>query len=77
MQQFGKCLRIAMYGVTTDICVAWAANSLLDRGHYVELITDAIAALDEHKAAAFLTAFVDRGGKLVRTEEMLRETKAA
>lgn len=37
MRQFGSGLRILMYGVTTDICVACAANALLDRGHYVEL----------------------------------------
>jgi nicotinamidase/pyrazinamidase len=77
VQQFGGGLRIVMYGVTTDICVACAAHSLLDRGHHVELVIDAIVALDEQKAAAFLEAFVGRRGKLVKTGDILTETRAA
>jgi len=51
-------MRVLMYGVTTDICVHCAANALLDRGHHVELVGDAIAALDEKKAAAFVQSFI-------------------
>jgi nicotinamidase/pyrazinamidase len=70
-------LRIVMYGVTTDICVARAAYSLLERCHKVELVTDAIAALDQQEAAAFLEDFVARGGKLVKMEEIVSKTRAA
>jgi nicotinamidase/pyrazinamidase len=77
MWQFGSGLRILMYGVTTDICVACAANALLDRGHYVELVSDAIAPLDEKKAAVVLESFMRRGGKLVKTRDVLREARAA
>lgn len=66
-----------MYGVTTDICVAYAANALLERGHRVELVSDAIAALDEEKAAMFLDSFRRRGGLLARTRDVLRETRVA
>jgi len=77
MRQFGSGLRILMYGVTTDICVACAANALLDRGHYVELVSDAIAALDEKKAAVVLESFMRRGGKLAKTRDVLRDARAA
>jgi nicotinamidase-related amidase len=66
-----------MYGVTTDICVACAADALLDRGRHVQLVSNAVAALDEKKAASFLDSFRKRGGMLVRTRNVLRETSAA
>lgn len=77
VHQFGSRLLILMYGVTTDICVAYAANALLERGHRVELVSDAIAALDEEKAAMFLDSFRRRGGLLMRTRDVLRETRVA
>ena len=77
LRQFGNGLSIVMYGVTTDICVAYAANALLDRGHRVELVSNAIAALDEEKVALFLESFLKRGGILVKTRDVLREPRAA
>ena len=77
VQQFGNGLRIVMYGLVTEICVACAANSLLERGHHEELISDAIAALDQRKAAAFLQAFMSRGGRLVQARDILNQTTAA
>lgn len=76
-RQFGSRLLILLYGITTDICVAHAANALLERGHRVELVVDAVAALDERKSALFLKSFCDQGGILVNTREVLRETRAA
>ena len=77
VRQFGNGLRIVMYGLVTEICVACAAHALLDRGHHVELIRDTIAALDEQKAVAFLKAFVDREGKLVEASDILKQPTAA
>ena len=54
--------------------MASAAHALLERGHQVELVRDAIAALDEQKAARFLDEFVGRGGRLVETNDILKET---
>jgi hypothetical protein len=45
--------------------VASAAHRLLERGHHVELVRDAIAAFDGQKAARFLETFAGSGGKLV------------
>jgi nicotinamidase/pyrazinamidase len=75
LRKLGEGLHVVMYGVATDICVASAAQALLDRGYHVELVQDAIAALDGQKAARFLDTFSKRGGKLVETDDLLRETK--
>jgi len=55
----------------------WPAlpRPLLDRGYPVEFVHDAIAALDEQKAARFLDVFSKRAGRLVETDDLLRETK--
>jgi nicotinamidase/pyrazinamidase len=76
LDQLGAGLRVVMYGVVTEICVASAANGLLTRGHHVELVRDAVAALDEQKAAGFLERFEKAGGRLVKTDAILRETPA-
>jgi nicotinamidase/pyrazinamidase len=68
---------ILLYGVTTDICVAHAANALIERGHRVALVADAVAALDTRKAEVFLESFQERGGTLVRAHEVLWEARAA
>ena len=77
VQQFGRGLRIVLYGVVTEICVACAVRGLRDRGYQVELVSDAVTALDERKAAAFVEDFLARGGKLVHAAEVVKETSAA
>ncbi|HXW92032.1 MAG TPA: isochorismatase family cysteine hydrolase [Terriglobales bacterium] len=76
LEQLGAGLRVVMYGVVTEICVASAANALLTRGHHVELVRDAVAALDEQKAARVLERFEEAGGRLVKTDDILKETPA-
>ena len=77
LRELGAGLRIVLYGVATDICVACAANSLLDRGHHVELVKEATAALDMPKAEAVLKNFADRGGKLVSINDVVTPVRAA
>ena len=43
--------RYVVYGVVTEICVRFAAFGLLKTGKPVEIVTDAVKALDEQKAA--------------------------
>ncbi len=76
LEQLGAGLRVVIYGVVTEICVASAANGLLTRGHHVELVRDAVAALDEQKAVKFLERFEEAGGRLVKTDDVLKETPA-
>lgn len=70
LQQLGSNLNIALYGVVTEICVAATANRLLQLGHRVLLITDAIYALDAAKAANFIQDFQSRGGAFLTTDQL-------
>ncbi|HET7100987.1 MAG TPA: isochorismatase family cysteine hydrolase, partial [Terriglobia bacterium] len=41
--------RFAVFGVATDYCVRWTTLSLLKKGLSVQLVTDAIKAIDEQE----------------------------
>lgn len=77
LQTLGDRLRVVLYGVATDICVACAANALLDRGHRVDLVKEATAALETPKAEEVLKNFADRGGKLVSINDVVTPVRAA
>lgn len=69
--QFGRPLEVVMYGVTTDICVASAARSLMRMGNRVSLVRDAVAEIDARRAAMFLSEFVDQGGRLISVDHVI------
>ena len=77
VHRLGEGHRVVLYGVTTDLCVARAANSLLDRGHQVHLVKEATAALDLRRARAVLRSFIDRGGRLVSINDIATHARAA
>jgi nicotinamidase/pyrazinamidase len=63
--------RYVVYGVVTEICVFYAAFGLLKRGQPVEIVTDAVRALDEQAASKMFQEFVAIGGRLTSTTEVL------
>jgi len=63
--------RYVVYGVVTEICVKYAAFGLLKTGKRVDLVTDAVRALDEAKARAMLSEFTAAGGRLTTSAEVL------
>jgi nicotinamidase/pyrazinamidase len=63
--------RYVVYGVVTEICVRHAVFGLLKSGKPVELVTDAVKALDEQKAREMFTAFTAAGGRLTNSSEVL------
>jgi nicotinamidase/pyrazinamidase len=77
LQQFGSALEIVLYGVVTEICVAAAARSLLQWGHKVSVVGEAIAGLDSVKAEAFAAELTGRGGRLVTLAEVMRPVHPA
>jgi nicotinamidase/pyrazinamidase len=56
--------RYVVYGVVTEICVRCAAFGLLKTGKPVDIVTDAVKALDEQKAREMFSEFTALGGRL-------------
>jgi nicotinamidase/pyrazinamidase len=56
--------RYVVYGVVTEICVRLCAFGLLKTGKRVEIVTDAVKALDEGVANKMLSEFSSAGGIL-------------
>jgi len=63
--------RCVVYGVVTEICVKFAAFGLLQRGAHVEIVSDAVDALDEDAAARMLAEFERAGGRLVSSSTVM------
>jgi nicotinamidase/pyrazinamidase len=58
--------RYVIYGVVTEVCVKLAAFGLLETGKRVEIVTDAICALNEETGAKTLADFTAAGGHLTQ-----------
>jgi nicotinamidase/pyrazinamidase len=63
--------RYVVYGVVTEICVRCAAFGLLQTGKPVEIVTDAVKALDEQKAREMFSIFTAAGGLLTVSTAVL------
>jgi nicotinamidase/pyrazinamidase len=63
--------RYVLYGVVTEICVKLAAQGLLDRGHKVEIVTDAVRSLTGAAGQAALQELTARGAVLRSAAEFL------
>jgi nicotinamidase/pyrazinamidase len=62
--------RYVVYGVVTEICVKFAAFGLLKTGKRVEIVTDAVKALDDAIAGKMFADFTAAGGHLITAAEL-------
>lgn len=60
-----------VYGVATDYCVKAAVCGLLDRGHNVIVVEDAIAAVDESAGNAAIALMKREGAIFQKTREII------
>ena len=58
--------RYLVYGVVTEVCVKFAAFGLLETGKRVEIVTDAVCALNDETGAKTLADFTASGGHLTQ-----------
>ncbi len=64
--------RYVVYGFATEYCVRFAALGLLGAGRRVELVTDAVACVDEEDAGGAVGEFTASGGILTTVAEVCR-----
>ncbi len=77
LRRLGRERPIMLYGVFTDVCVAYAGNGLLERGRDLTLVTDAIYPIDPAKGREFVKGAVRRGARLTTTDQIVRQRVAA
>jgi nicotinamidase-related amidase len=63
--------RYVVYGVVTEIRVKYAAFGLLKTGARVDILTDAVEALDPKAADRMFEEFRAAGGRLSSSEQIL------
>lgn len=72
LQRLPSDCEFVVFGVVTEFCVRLAAKGLLDRGHRVAVVTDAIETLGPNEGNACLDELDGRGAQLITTDEALR-----
>lgn len=63
--------RAVVYGVAAEYCVSCAAMGLLGAGLKVEIVEDAIQAIEAGAGRAAMEEFLARGGRVTRAAELL------
>ncbi|MEE8176418.1 MAG: isochorismatase family cysteine hydrolase [Acidobacteriota bacterium] len=66
-----------VFGVATEYCVRDAVLGLLRQGRPVTVVEDAIRAIEAGSGQAALQEMQNAGARLLRTQEVLRETVPA
>lgn len=75
LQWLGPVDEIVLYGVVTEICVAYAAWGLMRRGYRLRVVNDAVRHLDETKATVFLDEISKRGCAVTTTGAVVEEIR--
>jgi nicotinamidase/pyrazinamidase len=71
LARVGPVHEVILYGVVTEICVAYAGRGLIRRGYRLRVVTDAIRHLHEAKAQIFLQDIRDSGAMLGTAGELV------
>ncbi len=75
--KLGTHLDIIVCGVATDVCVRWAVEGFLDRGHAVTVVRDAVWGLGLLPDDTLFAAWTARGARIISLAELEAEPAAA
>jgi nicotinamidase/pyrazinamidase len=71
VERLGTDAEFVVFGVVTEYCVNLAAKGLLERGHRVAVVKDAIETLDPQAGGRTMAELERLGARIVSTEEAL------
>jgi len=72
VERFPRDTEFIVFGVVTEYCVQMAANGLLDRGHRVAVVVDAIETLNKEAGRQTVAKLAGRGARLIPAAEVCR-----
>ena len=78
VDRLGKDAEYIVFGVVTEFCVRLAAKGLLERGHSVSIVKDAIETLKAEEGRRTIAELKSLGARLISTDEAIAplDTKA-
>jgi nicotinamidase/pyrazinamidase len=71
VKRLGKDTEFVVFGVVTEYCVRLAAKGLLERGHRVAVVKDAIETLKAEDGQRAVTELQALGAKFITTDQAL------
>lgn len=77
VKRLGKDAEFVVFGVVTEYCVRLAAKGLLDRGHPVSIVEDAIETLKAEDGARTVAELKGLGAKFITTDQALARLEPA
>jgi nicotinamidase/pyrazinamidase len=71
VKRLGDDVEFVVFGVVTEYCVRFAAKGLLERGHRVSVVKDAIETLNAEDGERAVAELQARGAKFITTDQAL------
>ena len=76
VKRLGQEAEFVVFGVVTEYCVLLAAKGLLERGHRVYVVQDAIETLNPEDGRRAVAALQAQGAKFITTDQALAAQKS-
>jgi nicotinamidase/pyrazinamidase len=73
VKKLGDQAEFIVFGVVTEYCVNFAAKGLLERGHRVAVVSDAIETLNAEASKKTLADLKENGARLTTTDAILAQ----
>jgi nicotinamidase/pyrazinamidase len=77
VERLGSNVEYIVFGVVTEYCVNCAVDGLLQRGHKVDIVLDAIETLKSEEGRRTLHELESRGARLISTDQAIALVESA